>query len=93
MEDITAKVGETFKVVLEENRSTGYSWAVNQIPDGVDLLDTVYIHPDTPLAPGKREITFGAMNPSKDSVKFDLIRPWELPKIEESKKYKVTITK
>jgi predicted secreted protein len=94
MEDINAKVGDTFKVVLEENLSTGFSWAVNHMPDDVDLLDTVYINPDTPGTgvPGKREIIFGAISPTKDYLEFDLLRPWELPKIKDSKKCKLIIT-
>jgi predicted secreted protein len=96
MENITAKVGEIFKVVLEENpASTGFSWAVNHMPDDVDLLDTVY-YPDTRGligAKGKREFIFGAMNPCNDKLKFDLIQPWDLPKIGDSEKCNLIITK
>ncbi len=97
MEDeIHVKVGKTFEISLSENRTTGSQWAVGHMPDkSVDLVTTEYKPPEGEGSKigeaGIRVVTFAAMAPVKDYLKFDLVRLWELPKIVESKEYPLVV--
>lgn len=91
--DINVKVGETFKIKLRENLSTGYSWALSHMPPGVCLLDIEY-KSDKPImigSGGTKIFYFGAVAPCGDYLKFDLIPPGRLLDPEQSKTYAVII--
>ncbi len=53
---VSAKNGETFKISLEDNPSTGYVWNVS-VTSGLTIVNNTYLPPNTTLvgAPGIRE--------------------------------------
>jgi inhibitor of cysteine peptidase len=72
------KKGETFKVVLPENPSTGYSWNMT-VSDGLKVVDDRYIPPaqQVPGRGGQHEWTIKAVNPGQQKVRCIYMRPWE----------------
>jgi predicted secreted protein len=92
--DISVAAGTTFKVTLECNPgSTGYSWALAHMPDSVNLLDISY-EISTSLtfgATSNQAFTFAALDPCQDSLKFNLLRPWEPSNPAEQRVYPLTI--
>lgn len=79
-QEITAKVGQSFEIKLEENAgSTGYMWALTKLPENFYLLSDSFV-PGEPMpgAPGIHHFNFVAMKPAKDAViSFYLLRSWE----------------
>ncbi|MCQ4574524.1 MAG: protease inhibitor I42 family protein [Candidatus Brocadiales bacterium] len=80
--------GKTFKVRkggeitirLKGNRTTGYSWAVEEADKNVlELIKDVYT-PDQPVIPGSggvRTLTFKAVSVDTVPVRLKYWRPWE----------------
>lgn len=91
--DIIANVGETFQVLIRGNETTGFIWALTDLPACVYLLDAEYIpdHPITPGSGGTKVFTFGAVAPCRDVLEFALIRPWELPDVEERRIFSLLV--
>lgn len=91
--DIIANVGETFQVILRGNETTGFVWALTDLPQCVYLLDAEYIpdHPITPGSGGTKIFTFAAIATCRDYLKFVLVRPWELQNIEEQRIFSLLI--
>jgi inhibitor of cysteine peptidase len=77
---VQLRVGDTFRVVLTANVSTGYSWQVA-------ANDAAILQPassqNTPAAqqrmgaPGRQTLSFTAKAPGQDHLTLDYARPWE----------------
>lgn len=87
------EVGDTVKIYMEENPSTGYSWSLDSDPaPTLALKASVYDAPEVGLvgAPGLKSYVFTAKKEGKAQLKFDLKRPWE-NKIEETLDFSVEV--
>jgi inhibitor of cysteine peptidase len=78
---ILARAGTTFSITLTSNRTTGYSWALED-----PLNETIvsyrgkrYMAPGTTMmgAPGWEIWTFSALRRGKALVSLKYARPWE----------------
>jgi len=73
--------GETFKLILDANPTTGYKWQLAKPLDEyyVRLKNSDYKPPDKQYvgAPGKEIWTFKARVKGKTKILFQYIRPWE----------------
>lgn len=80
-ETITVSAGETFKIELPENPTTGYLWVVSQSPtSGVAVLESSRYRPPSGGvvgAGGQKTFTFRAVGPGDTRVAFEYRRPWE----------------
>ena len=81
---VTLAVGQTVMTSLNQNASTGYSWAIVQAPDtGVVVQVDAPADPDhkpanMPGAPGPDyRLAFKALTPGTTSVKLLYRQPWE----------------
>ncbi len=77
---VRLNVGDTLRLVLEANPSTGYGWqiAANQgtILQATSSRNLAATH-QKPGAPGKQSLTFIARTPGKDRLLLNYSRPWE----------------
>jgi inhibitor of cysteine peptidase len=78
-ETVSAKAGDTIRLSLSENPSTGYSWQMSW-SDGLEKVEDRYIQGGAGNivgAPGTHEWTFKATKPGAQSVSGVYKRPWE----------------
>jgi inhibitor of cysteine peptidase len=75
---ITIKNGESFKVQLNENPTTGYSWTINVTP-GLTIVSDQYIAPSGGLmgAGGQHEWQVKATGTGDQQLTGIYQRPWE----------------
>lgn len=75
---ITVKPGETIKIQLDENPTTGYSWAFNVTP-GLTIAEDKYHEPDSGLmgAGGVHEWQIKATGAGSQQVSAVYKRSWE----------------
>jgi inhibitor of cysteine peptidase len=77
---IQVEAGKSFEIQLKENPTTGYSWALAQLPEHFYLLSDYY-RPDQPVKPGSggtHLFYFVAMKPKTEgNLIFLQLRPWE----------------
>jgi formylglycine-generating enzyme required for sulfatase activity len=91
-EEVTTLVGEEFKISLDSNPSTGYSWSLAEhLPDWLELLDKTYVATDPGvIGGGGTEIwTFRATGSGSATLTFEYQRPWEDKPIQ-TQVYQVT---
>jgi inhibitor of cysteine peptidase len=81
---IHVKKGESFVIVLESNRTTGYQWQLaKSLDSSVIIVEGLrYIRPQGKAlgAPGKEEWTFKALKSGNIKVFFHYVRPWDKEK-------------
>lgn len=72
--------GDEIVIHLKGNRTTGYSWAIEEVDDNVlGLVNDVYI-PDKPAITGSGgvwTVTFKAVSVGASPVRLKYWRPWE----------------
>ena len=84
-----AQVGQSFTVMLEANKTTGYEWQFAKPLDKrmVKLISTEYLTDKTGLigAGGKQVWVFEALKAGKAYIYFKYVRPWEkdVPPVKE----------
>ncbi len=83
--DNVVSVGQCFKVVLNSNPSTGYSWELVQ-PDSdiLSLGGSDYVAPEKNVAgaPGKQVFYFRAERVGEQTLNFECRRSWEERKLK-----------
>ncbi len=84
---ITAKKGDTFKITLKSNPTTGYQWNADFDETVIQLVDSSY-KADEPQLMGSGGIEifeFKVIGSNADTnIKFSYTRPWEsVPPIDE----------
>jgi len=93
-EIINVTVDSIFTVKLQcQAGSTGYSWALAHMPDGVLLVDISFETTHSYIA-GCTEtqvFSFVAISPIKDTLKFDLVRPWDPVPAADSKTFDIVV--
>jgi inhibitor of cysteine peptidase len=75
---ITVRPGETIKVLLDENPTTGYSWAFN-VTSGLTIAKDTYHEPASGLmgAGGVHEWQIRATGTGSQQISAVYKRPWE----------------
>lgn len=72
--------GDVFKLIIEENPTTGYEWqyTINK-EDHVKFISSDYIAPNTNLvgAGGEKEMTFEVLGEGVSTITLNLKRSWE----------------
>ena len=88
---VSVAQGSTFKVVIDENPTTGYSWNETVTP-GLTITDSKYIGSNSGLmgAGGKHEYTIEAMGKGTQQLSAIYKRPWE-PTTGNEDKYVLNI--
>ena len=82
--DVEVAVGDSFKIALCSNRTTGFQWSESaQISDQTILQQTDYefVAPEAEGivgAAGKEVWTFQALNEGTAKIALDYSRPWEV---------------
>lgn len=78
---IIVNKGDSFSIVLESNKTTGYSWQLGSNSDSniVHFLSTDYNAPSTdiPGQGGKEVWTFKTESPGTVTIILQYLRPWE----------------
>lgn len=77
---IEGKIDDILTIHLDENATTGYGWAVFQMPHQLCLLESFYT-PDSMNSIGSggtRTILFGGLIEGQGKLKFMYVRPWDL---------------
>ena len=79
---LQVKVGDTFVIELDSNRTTGYSWTLAETdPTIIEQVSNVYKPRETAdrrVGSGGTEVwTFKAIAPGKITLTFQYARPWE----------------
>jgi inhibitor of cysteine peptidase len=81
---IKAQAGESFRIMLESNPTTGYSWKVTGGLDGgvLELVGSEFLPPRTQLkgAGGEEVWTIKAKGAGKAKLTLEYARPWEKDK-------------
>ncbi len=87
----TLDVGDTVKVVLDGNPTTGFMWAVASPEKRLKVVDSTFV-PSSPLcgAGGTYTFTFKAADHGKEALLLTYRRPWE-KEVEPAKTFKVDL--
>ncbi len=79
--DLSATIGEEFTISLSSNRTTGYSWILNQAADDavIELVSHVYAAPGSGgFGSGGVECwTYRAVGAGTTVIALNYMRPWE----------------
>ena len=89
-------VGDEFTITLESNATTGFGWALESAPpaDVLELVDDVYVAPDTDLVgtPGHQELTFRAVGDGSTFIQLWYVRPFDDPPAPDARaQYEVVV--
>lgn len=89
------KTGETFRIELDSNATTGYQWQIAQKFNTkiIKLVSSNYITPNTNLmgAGGKEIWIFEGVNNGETKIFLKYVRPWERVKPLYLKIYSVEV--
>lgn len=92
---IIVNAGDTFKIELKSNPTTGYLWQLARPLDNniINLVSSQYIPPETNLiGAGNKEVwIFKALKSGKTSIILKYIRPWENDRPVEQKVFIINI--
>ncbi len=91
---VQLRVGDTLRVVLAANVSTGYSWQVASNEAGVLESASSQNTPAAPQrmgAPGQQTLSFTARAPGQDHLTLNYARPWE-KNTKPARTYDVSVT-
>jgi inhibitor of cysteine peptidase len=90
------KVNKEFKIALESNPTTGYSWTPKFNSKYIKLVNSTYVayktDPGMVGSGGIQIFTFKAIKPGKTAITMQYQRPWENSPIKEVK-YNIIILK
>lgn len=77
---VTLRSGDTLRVLLRSNPTTGYVWTRGAAaPDGLVLIDSTFTPPAGTAvgAPGQQQFRFLASQPGRATLRLVYVRPWE----------------
>jgi len=85
LSEVSLDVGDQLSVSLEANPTTGYSWELGPLPDGLQLVSSEFEEPGGSLvgAPGTQRFVFDAMGPGTGILRFEYVREFDDPVIAE----------
>ncbi len=93
--DVSLDVGDQLDVALESNPTTGYSWELGPLPDGLQLVSSDFEEPGGSLvgAAGTQVFVFDVVGPGSGILRFEYVRVFDDPVVaEQIVEYVVTIT-
>jgi len=85
LSDVSLDVGDQLDVSLEANPTTGYSWELGPLPDGLQLVSSEFEEPGGSLvgAPGMQLFVFDVVGPGSGILRFEYVRVFDDPVIAE----------
>ena len=80
--EITVTAGDSFKITLPSNLTTGFSWSwPPQISDAavLEMTEHAYVAPESEMmgAAGTEDWTFKALKKGTATISMDYSQPWE----------------
>ena len=78
-------VGDQLEVSLESNPTTGYSWELGPLPDGLQLASSDFEEPGGSLvgAAGTQVFVFDVVGPGDGILRFEYVRAFDDPVVAE----------
>ena len=75
--NVAVRVGDRVVLRLADNPSTGYTWTLEDLPEGVQLIDDGYERPDgaLPGAASTRRFEFSVAAPGRHRLRLVRARP------------------
>jgi inhibitor of cysteine peptidase len=95
LSEVSLDVGDQLEVSLEANPTTGYSWELGPLPEGLQLVSSEFEEPGGSLvgAPGMQQFVFEAVGAGSGILRFEYVRVFEDPVVaEQIVEYVLTIT-
>jgi inhibitor of cysteine peptidase len=85
LSEVSLDVGDQLDVSLEANPTTGYSWELGPLPEGLELVSSEFEEPGGSLvgAPGMQLFVFDAVGPGSGILRFEYVRVFDDPVIAE----------
>jgi inhibitor of cysteine peptidase len=76
---VPVHVGDQVVLRLPENASAGYTWSLDELPEGLQLVEDRYERPDgaPPGAASTRTLEFLVGAPGRHRLRLVNARPWE----------------
>jgi len=89
-ESVTTEVGKVFKVSMDSNPTTGYSWFVEVDPEFLKVKNDTFT-PESNLigASGVQTFEFEALKTGQTKIAMKYMRPWENQAIN---KHEIAVT-
>jgi len=83
--EVSLDVGDQFDVELEANPTTGYSWELGPLPDGLQLVSSDFQEPSGSLvgASGTQLFVFDVVGPGSGILRFEYVRVFDDPVVAE----------
>ena len=83
--EVALDVGDQINVQLEANPTTGYSWELGPLPDGLELVSSDFEEPGGSLvgAAGTQVFVFDVVGPGDGILRFEYVRVFDDPVIAE----------
>jgi predicted secreted protein len=94
LSEVSLDVGDRLDVELEANPTTGYSWELGPLPEGLELVSSEFEEPGGSLvgAPGMQLFVFDAVGAGSGILRFEYVRVFDDPVVaEQIVEYVVTI--
>ena len=91
--NIEAQVTQSFRIVVQSNPSTGYSWTADFDKSFLQLKSSRYVKPSQqiPGRGGQHIFVFIPLKSGQTTIELQYKRPWE-PAAIELRKYSVSIS-
>jgi predicted secreted protein len=93
--DVALDVGDQIDVQLEANPTTGYSWELGPLPDGLELVSSGFEEPGGSLvgAGGTQVFVFDVVGPGDGILRIEYVRVFDDPVVAaQIVEYVLTIT-
>ena len=94
-EVIEEKSGNQFVILLKSNRTTGYEWQIEGLPENNIVINTrsEYIPDETGLvgSGGTEKWYFTANRPGSGNIDFIYVRPWENKEPEKKDTFRIRV--
>ena len=83
--EVSLDVGDQLDVELEANPTTGYSWELGPLPDGLQLVSSDFEEPGGSLvgASGTQLFVFDVVGPGSGILRFEYVRVFDDPVVAE----------
>ncbi|MGB7877414.1 MAG: protease inhibitor I42 family protein [Ilumatobacteraceae bacterium] len=85
LSEVSLGVGDQLDVRLESNPTTGYSWELGPLPDGLQLVSSDFEEPGGSLvgASGTQLFVFDVVGPGNGILRFEYVRVFDDPVVAE----------
>ena len=85
LSEVSLDVGDRLDVELESNPTTGFSWELDPVPDGLQLVSSDFDEPAGSLvgAAGTQVFVFDVVGPGNGILRFEYVRVFDDPVVAE----------